>query len=225
MEFLLDDKLNFYFLEMNTRLQVEHPVTEMITGIDLVKEQINVARGNKISFKQEDLKIIGHSIEVRVYAEDPANNFLPDIGKLRIYNPPKGPGVRVDDGFEEGMEIPIYYDSMISKLITYGKDREEAIQRMIRAIDEYQISGVETTLPFCKFVMQHKAFTSGKFDTHFVSHYFKPEMLNLAPENEEQSMLAALVADIFVSKSDKKRIPLNSVAESKSISNWKNRRN
>ena len=225
VEFLLDDKLNFYFLEMNTRLQVEHPVTEMITGIDLVKEQINVARGNKISFKQEDLKIIGHSIEVRVYAEDPANNFLPDIGKLRIYNPPKGPGVRVDDGFEEGMEIPIYYDSMISKLITYGKDREEAIQRMIRAIDEYQISGVETTLPFCKFVMQHKAFTSGKFDTHFVSHYFKPEMLNLAPENEEQSMLAALVADIFVSKSDKKRIPLNSVAESKSISNWKNRRN
>ena len=224
VEFLLDENLNFYFLEMNTRLQVEHPVTEMITGIDLVKEQINVARGNKISFKQEDIKLIGHAIEVRVYAEDPANNFLPDIGKLRIYNPPKGPGVRVDDGFEEGMEIPIYYDSMISKLITYGKDREEAIQRMIRAIDEYKISGVETTLAFCKFVMQHKAFTSGKFDTHFVAQYFKPEMLNAAADNEENNMLAALVADIFVSKSDRKQAVANTVSENKATSNWRKRR-
>ena len=224
VEFLLDDKLNFYFLEMNTRLQVEHPVTEMITGIDLVKEQINVARGNKISFKQEDIKLIGHSIEVRVYAEDPANNFLPDIGKLKVCNPPKGPGVRVDDGFEEGMEIPIYYDSMISKLITYGKDREEAIQRMIRAIDEYKISGVETTLSFCKFVMKHEAFVSGKFDTHFVAQYFKPEMLNATAENEESNMLAALVADIFVSKSDKKQVSVNTVSENKAVSNWRRRR-
>ncbi len=224
VEFLLDENLNFYFLEMNTRLQVEHPVTEMITGIDLVKEQINVARGNKISFKQEDIKLIGHSIEVRVYAEDPANNFLPDIGKLRIYNPPKGPGVRVDDGFEEGMEIPIYYDSMISKLITYGKDREEAIQRMIRAIDEYKISGVETTLPFCKFVMQHKAFTSGKFDTHFVAQYFKPEMLNATSDDEESNMLAGLVADVFVSKSDKKHVATDTLSENTGISNWRKRR-
>ncbi len=224
VEFLLDENLNFYFLEMNTRLQVEHPVTEMITGIDLVKEQINVARGNKISFKQEDLKIIGHSIEVRVYAEDPANNFLPDIGKLRVYNPPKGPGVRVDDGFEEGMDIPIYYDSMISKLITYGANRQEAIERMIRAIDEYKISGVETTLAFCKFVMQHKAFTSGKFDTHFVTHYFKPEMLNASADNEENNMLAALVADIFVSKGAKKQFTATSVSDNKSASNWRKRR-
>jgi acetyl/propionyl-CoA carboxylase alpha subunit len=224
VEFLLDENLNFYFLEMNTRLQVEHPVTECITGIDLVKEQINVARGNKLSFKQEDLTIYGHSIEVRVYAEDPANNFLPDIGKLRIYNAPKGPGVRVDDGFEEGMEIPIYYDSMISKLITYGKDREEAIQRMIRAIDEYKISGVETTLAFCKFVMQHKAFVSGKFDTHFVTQYFKPEMLNAPSDNEENNMLAALVAGIFVSKSDKKPLTVSPLSENKNVSNWRNRR-
>ncbi|HTB32506.1 MAG TPA: acetyl-CoA carboxylase biotin carboxylase subunit [Bacteroidia bacterium] len=224
VEFLLDENLNFYFLEMNTRLQVEHPVTEMITGIDLVKEQINVARGNKISFTQEEIKLIGHAIEVRVYAEDPANNFLPDIGKLKIYNPPKGPGVRVDDGFEEGMEIPIYYDSMISKLITYGKDREEAIQRMIRAIDEYKISGVETTLAFCKFVMQHKAFTSGKFDTHFVSQYFKPEMLNAPSGNEENNMLAALMANIFVSKSDKKHVAAMPASENKGISNWRKRR-
>lgn len=224
VEFLLDENLNFYFLEMNTRLQVEHPVTECITGIDLVKEQINVARGNKLSFKQEDIELRGHAIEVRVYAEDPGNNFLPDIGKLRVYNPPKGPGVRVDDGFEEGMEIPIYYDSMISKLITYGKDREEAIQRMIRAIDEYKISGVETTLAFCKFVMQHEAFTSGKFDTHFVSRYFKPEMLNASSDSEENSMLAALVADIFISKRDKKTLALNPVSENKGISNWRRRR-
>src|SRR5580693_8792618 len=185
VEFLLDENLDFYFLEMNTRLQVEHPVTECITGIDLVKEQINVARGNKLSFKQEDIKLMGHAIEVRVYAEDPANNFLPDIGKLRIYNPPKGPGVRVDDGFEEGMEIPIYYDSMISKLITYGKDREEAIQRMIRAIDEYKISGVETTLSFCKYVMKHEAFVSGNFDTNFIKNYFKPEYLESTSIDEE----------------------------------------
>ncbi len=192
VEFILDEKLNFYFLEMNTRLQVEHPVTEMITGLDLVKEQIKIARGEKLSFKQEDLEIKGHAVELRVYAEDPANNFLPDIGTLQTYRLPQGPGVRVDDGFEEGMEIPIYYDPMIAKLITYGKNREEAIERMVRAIDEYQITGIETTLPFGKFVMQHEAFTSGKFDTHFVKKYFQPE--NLQQENESEAMIAALVA-------------------------------
>ncbi len=192
VEFILDEKLNFYFLEMNTRLQVEHPVTEMITGLDLVKEQIKIARGEKLSFKQEDLEIKGHAVELRVYAEDPANNFLPDNGTLQTYRLPQGPGVRVDDGFEEGMEIPIYYDPMIAKLITYGKNREEAIERMVRAIDEYQITGIETTLPFGKFVMQHEAFTSGKFDTHFVKKYFQPE--NLQQENESEAMIAALVA-------------------------------
>jgi len=224
VEFLLDENLNFYFLEMNTRLQVEHPVTECITGIDLVKEQINVARGNKLSFKQEDIELRGHAIEVRVYAEDPANNFLPDIGRLNVYNPPKGPGVRVDDGFEEGMDIPIYYDSMISKLITYGKDREEAIRRMIRAIDEYQISGVETTLEFCKFVMQHPAFVSGKFDTNFVPLYFKPEMLTPASDDEEQNMLAAIAAEIFVSKGIKEPLALNTLQENRGTSNWRRRR-
>ncbi len=192
VEFILDEKLNFYFLEMNTRLQVEHPVTEMITGLDLVKEQIKIARGEKLSFKQEDLAIKGHAVELRVYAEDPANNFLPDIGTLQTYRLPQGPGVRVDDGFEEGMEIPIYYDPMIAKLITYGKNREEAIERMIRAIDEYQITGIETTLPFGKFVMQHEAFTSGKFDTHFVKKYFQPE--NLIEEKEEEAFIAAIIA-------------------------------
>lgn len=196
VEFILDENLDFYFLEMNTRLQVEHPVTEMITGIDLVKEQIRIARGEPLSFKQEDLKIKGHAVELRVYAEDPANNFLPDIGNLKTYITPKGPGVRVDDGFEQGMDIPIYYDPMIAKLVSYGKDRQEAIERMIRAIDEYQITGIQTTLAFGKFVMQHEAFISGNFDTHFVNKYFLPEYLS--QENEEEAMIAAMIGAKFM---------------------------
>jgi acetyl-CoA carboxylase biotin carboxylase subunit len=196
VEFILDENLNFFFLEMNTRLQVEHPVTEMITGIDLVKEQIRIARGEPLSFKQEDLKIKGHAVELRVYAEDPANNFLPDIGNLETYITPKGPGIRVDDGFEQGMDIPIYYDPMIAKLVSYGKDRKEAIERMIRAIDEYQITGIQTTLAFGKFVMQHEAFVSGNFDTHFVNKYFLPEYLS--QENEEEAMIAALIGANFM---------------------------
>jgi acetyl-CoA carboxylase, biotin carboxylase subunit len=222
VEFLLDENKNFYFLEMNTRLQVEHPVTEQITGIDLVKEQIKIARGEKLSIKQEDLKIKGHSIEVRVYAEDPSNNFLPDIGTLSTYERPQGLGVRVDDGFEEGMEIPIYYDPMISKLITFGKDREEAIERMIRAIDDYKISGAQTTLPFCKFVMQHPAFVSGDFDTHFVKKYFNPEVLK--NENEEEAVIAGLVGLKLLNEKNNllKQPALNSNTEK--ISNWKKNR-
>jgi len=195
VEFLLDENHKFYFLEMNTRLQVEHPVTEMITGIDLVKEQIKVARGEKLSFSQEDLSINGHAIEVRVYAEDPANQFLPDIGRLLTYRRPQGAGIRVDDGFEEGMDIPIYYDPMISKLIAYGHSREDAIARMVRAIDEYEVSGVTTTLPFCRFVMKHEAFSSGNFDTHFVKKYFTPEVLAFSSESTERA--AAIAAALF----------------------------
>ncbi len=220
VEFLLDENKNFYFLEMNTRLQVEHPVTEMITGMDLVKEQIKVARGEKLSFKQSDLKIHGHSLEVRVYAEDPTNNFLPDIGKLVTYRRPQGLGVRVDDGFEEGMDIPIYYDPMISKLISFGKDREEAINRMIRAIDDYKIIGVETTLPFCKFVLKHEAFTSGNFDTHFINHYFKPEMLNV--DNDDEGEIAALFAARLMGENTAS-LSVNQ-AEQQEISRWKTNR-
>lgn len=195
VEFLLDDQHNFYFLEMNTRLQVEHPVTEMITGLDLVKEQIRVARNEKLRFRQEDLHINGHSIEVRVCAEDPANNFLPDIGKLLVYKTPGGPGVRVDDGFEQGMDIPIYYDPMIAKLIVHGKDREEAIQKMIRAIDDYSIIGVETTLEFCKFVLNHPAFVSGKFDTGFIKQHFGPgTAFHESFDDAQASALAASLA-------------------------------
>ncbi len=192
VEFLLDSNGDFYFMEMNTRLQVEHPVTEMISGLDLVKEQIKVAQGEELSFKQEDLKILGHAIEVRVYAEDPTNNFLPDIGTLTTYRLPQGPGVRVDDGFEEGMTIPIHYDPMIAKLIVHGATREEAIARMERAIDDYRIAGVETTLPFCRFVMGHESFRSGKYDTLFVRDHFRPELLD--GTDPDDMAVAALVA-------------------------------
>jgi acetyl-CoA carboxylase biotin carboxylase subunit len=193
VEFLVDENLDFYFLEMNTRLQVEHPVTEMITGVDLVREQIRIAEGEPLSFAQEDLQINGHSIEVRVYAEDPSNNFLPDIGTLHIYRRPQGTGVRVDDGFEEGMDIPIYYDPLIAKLVVHAQDREAAMRRMVRAIDEYQIVGIETTLEFCRFVMQHEAFTSGQFDTHFVQNHFQPEMLKQELTTDE-AMLVSMIA-------------------------------
>jgi len=217
VEFLLDENKNFYFLEMNTRLQVEHPVTEMITGIDLVKEQIKVAEGQKLSFKQEDLSIRGHAMEVRVYAEDPTNNFLPDIGKLKRYVRPQGPGVRVDDGFEEGMDIPIYYDPMIAKLITYGSNRQESIDRMIRAIDEYIIVGCETTLPFCNYVMKHDAFTSGNFDTNFVKHYFTPDVLKSATTKEEETVAALIAAELFVAESK----ATNNTTQSNPVSLWK----
>ena len=196
VEFIVDDQLNYYFLEMNTRLQVEHPVTEQITGVDLVKEQIKIAEGKPLSFKQEDLEIKGHAMEVRVYAEDPANNFLPDIGNLVTYKRPQGPGVRVDDGFEQGMDIPVFYDPMIAKLITYGKDRDEARLRMIRAIDEYELTGIETTLPFCRFVMEHQAFISGQFNTKFVEKYFKPEKLSPQPTAEIEAIAAVFAAQL-----------------------------
>ena len=192
VEFLMDADLNFYFLEMNTRLQVEHPVTEFITGLDLVEEQIKVARGEKLLFAQNDVKFKGHALELRVYAEDSLNDFLPNVGKLERYIIPEGKNIRLDDGYEEGMEIPIYYDPMISKLMTYGKDRDEAIQLMIHAIDNYLIEGVETTLAFGKFVCEHPAFKQGNFDTHFVNSFYDTEVLKNIKKKEAQ--LAALIA-------------------------------
>ena len=192
VEFLLDENNNFYFLEMNTRLQVEHPVTEIITGTDLVELQIRVARGEVLTIQQVDLKIKGHAVELRVYAEDPLNDFLPSVGHLDVYQLPVGEGVRVDNGFEQGMDIPIYYDPMLSKLITYGATREEAIQTMIQAIDNYKIEGVSTTLPFGKFVFEHEAFRSGNFDTHFVKKYYSVEKLKA--QSEKEAKIAAMVA-------------------------------
>lgn len=217
VEFLLDEQKNFYFLEMNTRLQVEHPVSELISGIDLVEQQIKVARGEKLAFTQEDLKIKGHALEVRVYAEDPLANFIPSIGTLSTYKTPVGDGIRVDDGFEEGMEVPIYYDPMLSKLITYGKTREEAIQLMITAINNYKVEGVATTLSFGKFVCEHEAFTSGNFDTHFVKNYYSPELLE--KQYAEERRIAALVALKLYLENDKTlKMP------TKVASNWQKSR-
>ncbi|MBF2707540.1 acetyl-CoA carboxylase biotin carboxylase subunit [Flavobacterium soyangense] len=192
VEFLYDENDNFYFLEMNTRLQVEHPVTEWISGVDLVELQIRVARGEALTIKQEDLVIKGHAMELRVYAEDTLNDFLPSVGHLDVYQLPVGEGIRVDNGFEQGMNIPIYYDPMLSKLITYGKTREESIALMLKAIENYKIEGVETTLPFGKFVFEHEAFRSGKFDTNFVKKYYSPEILKIQKAKEAE--IAALIA-------------------------------
>ena len=192
VEFLLDADHNFYFLEMNTRLQVEHPVSEWISGVDLVELQIKVARGEALDIKQEDLKINGHALELRVYAEDPMNDFLPSVGNLEVYQLPVGENIRVDNGFEEGMDIPIYYDPMLSKLITYGKTRSEAIQLMIKAIDNYHIKGVQTTLPFGRFVCEHEAFKSGNFDTHFVKNYYSPSLLE--EQHHKEAEIAAKIA-------------------------------
>jgi propionyl-CoA carboxylase alpha chain len=179
-----------------------------------------IAEGKPLAIKQEDLHINGHAMEVRVYAEDPTNNFLPDVGTLQTYVRPQGNGVRVDDGFEQGMAIPIYYDPMIAKLITHGATRQDSIDKMVRAIDEYQISGLQTTLPFCKFVMQHEAFVSGNFDTHFVKHYFSPEVLQSDSSPEELNVVAALVSHIF----DKKTNNTTAQVVDKQKSNWKSNR-
>ena len=221
-EFIFDENNNFYFLEMNTRLQVEHPVTELITGVDLVRQQILIAMGLPLTIKQEDLKINGHAVQLRVYAEDPSNNFLPSIGKLFSYRPPKGVGIRVDDGYEEGMDIPIFYDPMISKLITYGENRNEAISRMLRAIEEYEIDGPSTTLSFGKFAFNHDAFVSGNFDTHFVKKHFSPE--KLISENEDEAQIAAMLTAFLLE--NKNTIPSSSKNNSSGFSNksrWKDR--
>ncbi|WP_318311306.1 acetyl-CoA carboxylase biotin carboxylase subunit [Flagellimonas crocea] len=208
VEFLMDADHNFYFLEMNTRLQVEHPVTELITGVDLVELQIRVARGEKLPMKQEELTIKGHAVELRVYAEDPLNDFLPSVGRLETYQLPTGEGVRVDNGFREGMDIPIYYDPMLSKLITYGKTREEAIELMLDAIQNYKVKGVQTTLPFGSFVFSHEAFRSGNFDTHFVKNYYSPEKIQ--EQTAKEAEVAAMVA-LYQFLEDKKivRLPSN----------------
>ena len=192
VEFLIDEHHNFYFFEMNTRLQVEHPVSELISGLDLVELQIRVARGEVLPIKQEDLQIKGHAMELRVYAEDPMNDFLPNVGNLTKYQLPVGEGIRVDNGIEEGMDVPIYYDPMLSKLITYGETREEAIELMIKAIDNYLVEGVQTTLPFGKFVMEHEAFRSGDFDTGFVKAYYDAEKLKSKLDTEAE--IAAMLA-------------------------------
>jgi len=173
VEFLLDNDNRFYFLEMNTRLQVEHPVTECITGLDLVRLQFEITAGLPLPIQQEDLRINGHSIELRICAEDPRNQFLPDLGKLIRFHPPQGPGVRLDSGYEEGMDIPVHYDPLLAKLIVHAPNRLAAIARMKRALDEFELSGPATTLDFGRWVMNQPAFVEGQFDTGFIAKYFR----------------------------------------------------
>ena len=223
VEFILDENKEFYFLEMNTRLQVEHPVTEMVTGIDLVKLQVKIAQGEPLPFKQEELSIRGHAIEARVYAEDPNNNFLPDIGTLHTYKIPKGHGVRVDDGFEQGMSIPFYYDPMIAKLVCHAETRVMAIEKTLRALRDYEITGVETTINFCKFAVNHEAFRSGNFDTNFVNRYFKPELIQPETNSDSESIAVALAGMLLHEETGSSLHP-SATKQQSPTSRWKQNR-
>jgi len=199
IEFLVDDQLNYYFLEMNTRLQVEHPITEMVTGVDLVKEQIRIASGEVLSYKQNDISQNGHALECRIYAEDPENNFMPSPGIISKIHEPQGAGVRNDGYVFAGFDIPLYYDPMISKLITWGKDRPENIGRMKRALNEYFISGVRTSIPFLNRILETPDFINGKYNTHFIQNnestlFPKNKKKNKEEKKEEDlAMIAALM--------------------------------
>ena len=197
IEFLMDRNKNFYFLEMNTRLQVEHPVTELISGIDLAREQILIAAGEKLSFKQEDLRINGHALESRIYAEDAENNFLPSTGKLYEYIPPAGPGIRLDEGFGRGSFISVYYDPLISKLICWAEDRNKAIIRMKRALSEYRIAGVINNISFLKKIYDQPKFIDGTFDINFIENEFIPAEIEKRDKNEKDEL--ADIAAIFTS--------------------------
>lgn len=222
VEFIVDQNLNYYFLEMNTRLQVEHPVTELITGLDLVKEQIRVAQGEELSERVKNVKMRGHAIEIRVCAEDPISNFAPDVGKLSVFRAPQGPGIRLDSGYVEGDEIPIFYDPLMAKLIVFADDRISAIDRLGKAIERFDIKGVANTLDFCRWVMNHPHFREGWFDTNFISHYFKPELLQHQPDKEESLVLAIGLAKIR----DKKNTFSGQIKNSndQSVSQWKKNR-
>ena len=202
VEFIVDENLQFYFLEMNTRLQVEHPVTELITGLDLVALQIAVAEGEKLPFTQEELSIKGHAVELRICAEDPFNQFLPCTGVLKTYRPPVMENVRLDDAFIAGMEVSIFYDPLIGKLIAFGDNRNAAIKNLLEAIKRFDITGIETTLPFGKFVCEHPNFISGEFDTHFIEKYFTPEQIN--ETYAQDALLASKIAlNLFLQDKEK----------------------
>ncbi len=207
VEFLVADATReFYFLEMNTRLQVEHPVTELVTGFDLVREQIAVAAGARLSFTQQHIRWHGHAIECRVYAEDPANNFFPSPGRISFLQTPAGPGIRDDAGVREGSEVSIHYDPMISKLAAWGSNRSEAIDRLRRALDEYQISGIRTTLPFFRAIVRDGDFVEAKLDTDFISR-FQERQAAMAPEEDKHARDLALMAAALQYRSEKMHAP------------------
>jgi acetyl-CoA carboxylase biotin carboxylase subunit len=191
MEFLLDRHGNVYFLEMNSRLQVEHPVTEMVTGIDLVKEQIRIAAGEPLRLRQEDLRIQGHAIECRIYAEDPFQNFIPSPGVIRGLREPGGPGVRVESGVYQGYEVPVFYDPLISKIVAWGRDRTEAVERMRRALAETVVKGIKTTVPFHRWVMGDPAYMRGQIDTSFIDTHFARRAEEEGGRDRDVALIAA----------------------------------
>lgn len=214
IEFLMDSKKEFYFLEMNTRIQVEHPVTELISGIDLVKEQISIAAGNIISFSQNDIRINGYALECRIYAEDPENSFLPSTGKILLYKEPNGIGVRVDSGFAADSEISIYYDPMIAKLICWDRDRSNAICRMNRALDEFQIAGITTNKKFLNYILNTDEFASGNYDINFIDNLNYTSLLSdkSSKNNDEYEIAASVLAAL--KKSNRKSSIKKSASES-----------
>jgi acetyl-CoA carboxylase biotin carboxylase subunit len=215
IEFLMDKFSDFYFLEMNTRLQVEHPVTEMITGLDLVKEQIKVAAGLELSFKQEDLKIYGHAVEARVYAEDPENNFLPSTGKLFEFQAPSGPGIRVDAGVSRGSLISLYYDPLIAKLTAWGKTRDEAILRLKRALGEFHIAGVTTNISLLKAVCSNYFFKKGEFDINFVETEFSGLLEDKTASSEEIENAAAIISALLKARKSSGEIKIHKTDNNK----------
>jgi len=218
IEFLVDKDKNFYFLEMNTRLQVEHPVTEMVTGLDIVKEQIRIARGRQLRHNQEDISFTGSAIECRINAEDPFNNYLPSTGRLTHMILPTGPGVRVDTGVYPGFEVSPYYDSLISKLVVSGETRGEAILRMRRALDEYKIIGIRTNIPFHQRMMESTSFMAGRYDTRYVEERFS---LELADETREDlSEIAAILATLVAHRRTQRAAHIIQRNE-RDTSNWK----
>ena len=219
VEFLVDKHKNFYFLEMNTRLQVEHPITEAVTDIDLVREQISVAAGNKLSFSQDDIQPSGHAMECRIYAEDGFNNFSPSTGTISDMIIPQGLGIRFDDGIRVHQEVTPYYDPLLGKLITWGPNREVAIKRMIRSLKEFQISGIETTIPFCLMMVNHKAFTDGNYCTHTLNEISDELLSELKIHREDQVLSAGISAALHSTNRHKKSTISN--VYGKPISKWK----
>ncbi|MFC2097407.1 acetyl-CoA carboxylase biotin carboxylase subunit [Bacteroidota bacterium] len=218
IEFLVDDSGNYYFLEMNTRLQVEHPITERVTGIYLVKEQINIANGEKLRYEQKDIKQTGHAIECRIYAEDPDNNFMPSPGKIIHLYEPMGPGIRLDGYVYEGYNIPIYYDPMISKLIVWADTRKEAIQRMNRALSEYKITGIKTNIRFLEQIMKTKKFVDGKYNTHFIDNNLKKLIENNTQDTDNQDIAMVIAYLEYLKASDVNHTPSTNGTP---VSNWR----
>jgi len=203
VEFLLDPNRNFYFLEMNTRLQVEHPVTEVVVGIDLVKEQLRIAGGEALRWRQEDVSLRGAAIECRIYAEDPSNNFFPSPGLITRLQVPAGPGIRRDSGVYEGWRVPLEYDPLLSKLVVWGTDRHEAVARMRRALGEYEILGIRTNIPFFRRVLEHPDFLAGRLDTGFIDRVLSAGMMSEEPPSEEEERVAMLAAALHAWRNGK----------------------